>query len=84
MSRSFATTPFRQLKEDAQRSGEEIEAKKREQLKKQDRGDGHWHEELGSQSESHVKADRENIDDHDEHIEDLQDQTEKAGKEGKI
>ncbi|KAF2494854.1 hypothetical protein BU16DRAFT_527826 [Lophium mytilinum] len=84
ISRSFATTPFRQLKEDANRSGEEIEAKKQEQLKKQDKGEGHWHEELGSQSESHVKADQQKVDDHDEHMEDLQKETAKKGEEGKI
>ncbi|OCL06236.1 hypothetical protein AOQ84DRAFT_355579 [Glonium stellatum] len=82
--RPLRTTPIRYLKEDAHRSGHEIEAKKQEQLKKQDKGEGHWHEELGSQSESHVKADRQNVDDHGEHMEELQQHTKNASEEGKL
>lgn len=75
--RPLTTTPRLYLKEDADRSPEQIEQKKQEQLKKQEKGEGEWHESLGSQSESHVKADRQEVEDHDEHIEDLQ----KEGKE---
>jgi hypothetical protein len=84
ISRPFTTTPFRSLKEDANRSGSEIEAKKQEQLKKQEKGEGHWHEELGSQSEGHVKADREKVEDHGEHMKDLQEETARKGEKGDI
>ncbi|KAF2192982.1 hypothetical protein K469DRAFT_693065 [Zopfia rhizophila CBS 207.26] len=81
--RSLSSTPRRLLKEDADRSPEEIEKKKQEQLEKQKRGEGHWHEELGSQSESHVKADREEVGDHGDHISKLQQQTKEKSEEGK-
>ena len=45
------------LKEDENRSPEELEAKKQEHLDKQKRGEGHWEEKLGSQSEANVAAD---------------------------
>ncbi|QDS72241.1 hypothetical protein FKW77_005729 [Venturia effusa] len=55
-----------------------------EQLDKQKRGEGHWHEELASAGESNIKADKEKVEDHDEHIEDLQKQTEQAANKGKM
>lgn len=72
------------IKEDANRTGEELEAKKQEQLDKQKRGEGHWHEELASAGESNIKADKEKVEDHDEHIEDLQKQTQDAANKGKV
>jgi hypothetical protein len=63
------------LKEDSTKSAEETERVKQEQLQKQKEGKGHWHEELASSSESHIAADKENIDNHDKHIEDLQKET---------
>jgi hypothetical protein len=82
--RSFITTSRLSIKEDANRTGEEVEAKKQEQLDKQKRGEGHWHEELASAGESNIKADKEHVEDHDEHIEDLQKQTEDAANNGKV
>jgi hypothetical protein len=55
---------MRRLKEGTDRSGHEIEAKKQEHLRNQERGEGHWHEVLGSRCKSHFKADRQNVDDH--------------------
>lgn len=62
--RPLSTTPVRRLKEDTDRSGHEIEAKKQEHLRKQERGEGHCYEVLGSRCKSHFKADRQNVDDH--------------------
>ncbi|KAF2772350.1 hypothetical protein EJ03DRAFT_380752 [Teratosphaeria nubilosa] len=75
VARPFTAAPRRQIKEDKDRSPEELERIKQEQLQKQKEGKGHWHEELASQSESHLAADREEVHDHDEHMEDLQKQT---------
>lgn len=47
-------------------------------------GEGHWHEELGSASESHIAADREHVEDHDHHIGKLQEETKRKGKDGKL
>jgi hypothetical protein len=72
------------LKEDENRSPEELESKKQEHLDKQKRGDGHWEEKLGSQSEANVTADNEHVQDHDDHMSKLQEETSKKGEEGKI
>ncbi|GAB7363417.1 hypothetical protein MBLNU230_g3694t1 [Neophaeotheca triangularis] len=82
-SRSFTTqTRLSAGKEDKDRSPEEVERVKQEQLKKQEKGEGHWHEELASAGEAGVAADRQNVKDHEEHMEDLQKQTaQKAEKE---
>jgi len=79
-SRPFSARPVLLIKEDAERSGEEIDQKKHEQIDKQKKGEGHWHEELASGSESSISADRgsHKIDDHEDHMEDLQKET--AGK----
>lgn len=87
--RPFTTSPSLRLKEDASRSPEEIDQKKHEQIDKQKKGEGHWHEELASSSESNIGADREHgkVEDHDDHMSDLQEQTagqkEKEHPEGK-
>lgn len=73
--RPFSQAQQLRLKEDADRSPEEVDRVKQEQLQKQKEGKGHWHEELASTSESHVAADKENIDDHGKHMEDLQKET---------
>ena len=73
--RPFTSAQRLQIKEDKEQNPEEIERAKKEQLKKQQEGKGEWHEELASSSESHVKADRENVKDHDKHMEDLQKET---------
>ena len=82
--RLLTTTTPRYLKEDAERSGDELEKKKQEQLDKQKRGEGHWHEELASQGESNIAADKQEVKDHDEHIGKLQEETKKKGDKGDI
>jgi hypothetical protein len=82
--RPLTTTNRLYLKEDAERSGEDIDAVKQQQLDKQKRGEGHWHEELASSGESNVKADKEHVEDHDEHIEDLQKRTENAAEKDEV
>jgi hypothetical protein len=86
--RPFSQAQQLRLKEDSTKSAEETERIKQEQLQKQKEGKGHWHEELASSfwscsclmrsvssSESHIAADKENIDNHDKHIDDLQKET---------
>jgi hypothetical protein len=72
------------IKEDADRTPEQVEQKKQEQLEKQKRGEGHWHEELASHGESNIAADRENVKDHDEHMSKLQQETKKKGEKGEL
>ncbi|KAK5123637.1 hypothetical protein LTR85_002675 [Meristemomyces frigidus] len=74
-ARAFTSALPLRLKEDAARSGEEIDKIKKDQMEKQEKGEGHWHEELASSSESHIKADRQQPEDKDAHIEELQQQT---------
>lgn len=85
--RPFSALPRLYVKEDADRSPEELDRIKHEQIEKQKKGEGHWHEELASAGESNVAADKEKVDNHDEHIEDLQkesaDQAEKNHPHGK-
>jgi hypothetical protein len=83
-SRAFRTTPVRCLKEDGNRSPQELEDKKQEQVDKQKRGEGHWHEDLASKGESDIKADKEHVGDHDKHIEDLQKDTAKQSEKGDL
>jgi hypothetical protein len=83
-SRAFRTTPARCLKEDGNRSPQELEDKKQEQIDKQKRGEGHWHEDLASKGESDIKADKEHVGDHDEHMEDLQKETANKSEKGDI
>jgi len=82
--RPFSSTPRTSLKEDADRSPEEIESKKQEQLQKQKEGKGEWHESLASGGESNVKADRQEVDDHGKHMEDLQEMGKKKGEKGEL
>ncbi|KAK5724485.1 hypothetical protein LTR15_004530 [Elasticomyces elasticus] len=87
LSRPFTSARSLRLKEDGNRTPEELDAKKHEQIEKQKKGEGHWHEDLASSSESHIAADKEKINDHDQHMEDLQKETagqsEKDHPEGK-
>ena len=73
--RTFNSAQHLRLKEDGDRSPQEIENLKQEQLKKQEKGEGHWHEGLASGGESNIAADKEKVHDHDEHMEDLQKET---------
>ena len=75
-TRTFTIASRLQIKEDAQRSPEELDRKKHEQLDEQKRGEGRWREDLASSGEAAVKHDNHNeIKDHDDHMEDLQKQT---------
>ncbi|KAF2438057.1 hypothetical protein P171DRAFT_437145, partial [Karstenula rhodostoma CBS 690.94] len=78
--RTFSTTPRAFLNEVGNRSGEQLEQKKQEQLKKQEKGEGHWHEELASQSEAKMAADKEHVEDHDKHM----GETAKKGEKGEL
>lgn len=86
-SRYFSIVPRRQLKEDGNRSPEELEKLKQEQLRKQKQGQGEWHEGLASAGEAGIAADKQKVSDHDKHMEDLQKETaakvEKDHPEGK-
>ncbi|KAI7160847.1 hypothetical protein KC343_g13922 [Hortaea werneckii] len=66
---------------------EEAEREKQEQLKEQREGKGHWKDELASDSESIVKADRNDMKNTKATISELQKeaakQAEKEKKEGK-
>lgn len=82
--RTFALSPARMLKEDADRSPEHIEQKKDESVNKAKQGKGEWHEELASAGESNVKADKHDVEDHDQHMEDLQKHTADKSEKGKL
>jgi len=73
--RPFSQAQQLRLKEDANRSPEELERIKKEQLEQQKQGKGQWNEELASSSESHVAADKQNVNDHQQHMSDLQKET---------
>lgn len=73
--RPFSALPRLYIKEDGDRSPEELDRIKHEQIEKQKRGDGHWHEELASSGEANVAADKEKVHDHEDHMEDLQKQS---------
>jgi len=64
-----------------------VEQLKHEQIKKAKEGKGHWHRELGSDSEEAIKADRGEADPTPDNIEKLQKDTsehvESRKKEGK-
>ncbi|KAK7535981.1 uncharacterized protein J3D65DRAFT_626997 [Phyllosticta citribraziliensis] len=59
---------------------EEAEAHKQEGLKNQREGKGHWKDELASDSESAVKADRGEVDASKDTIQKLQKEGEKLSK----
>jgi len=78
--RLFTSQPRLFIKEDADRSPEELEKHKEEHLEKQEKGEGEWDRNLASRGEESIAADKDadKVDDHEEHMEDLQKQT--AGK----
>ncbi|KIW06637.1 uncharacterized protein PV09_02349 [Verruconis gallopava] len=61
--------------------GEEIETHKQDQLKKKKEGKQHWQDELASNSESIIKAERGEIDASSETIQKLQEESAKAAKQ---
>lgn len=83
-SRTFLISPIHRLKEDANYSPDQIERKKQEQLSKQKKGEGHWHEDLASSGEANVKADQQKVKDHGSHIEKLQKETESDAQKGNL
>ncbi|KAJ4299221.1 hypothetical protein N0V90_004465 [Kalmusia sp. IMI 367209] len=82
--RTLITTPRYLLNEVGNRTGEQLEQKKQEQLKKQEKGEGHWHEDLASQSEAKIAADKHDVKDHDKHMSELQKETAKKGEKGEL
>lgn len=82
--RTLSTTPRLFIKEDADRSPQEVENAKQEQLKEQQQGKGRWREDLASHGESNIAADKEKVNDHDSHMKDLQQETAKKGEKGQL
>ncbi|KAK4506895.1 hypothetical protein PRZ48_000628 [Zasmidium cellare] len=75
-SRPLSSTHQLRLKEDKEQTPEQIEQAKQEQLRS-----GKKKEELESQSESVVGADRQEVKDHDQHIKELQKEAAKQHQE---
>jgi hypothetical protein len=82
--RTFATTRHMQIKEDGNRSAQELEQKKQEQLREQKEGKGRWREDLASSGESNIAADKEKVEDHKSHMQELQEQTKQKGEKGEL
>ena len=72
------------IKEDADRTPEQLEQAKQEQLKEQKEGKGRWREDLASHGESNIAADRQQVHDHDQHIKELQQEGKEKGEKGDI
>ncbi|OJD37733.1 mitochondrial carrier protein pet8 protein [Diplodia corticola] len=62
---------------------QEVEEHKQDSLKKSKEGKGHWKDELASDSESIVKADRGEVEASEETISNLQKETEKLAQQKK-
>jgi hypothetical protein len=82
--RTLTTTPRMCIKEDADRSPEQLEKIKQDQLKEQKEGKGRWREELASHGESNIAADKEKVNDHDKHMKELQQEGAKKGEKGEL
>jgi predicted secreted protein len=82
--RTLSTTPSLRIKEDANRSPEQLEKAKQEQLKEQKEGKGRWREDLASHGESNIAADKEKVNDHDSHMKELQQEGKKKGEKGEL
>jgi predicted secreted protein len=82
--RTFTTIRSMRIKEDADRSPEQVENAKQDQLKEQAQGKGRWREDLASSGESNIAADKEKVHDHDSHMKDLQKETAKKGEKGEL
>jgi len=79
-SQSIARSAGKESALHSEGRAEEVEKKKTEQLNKQKEGKGHWEEQLASDSESAVKADRnENNKSTKEQIKELQKEAKKVG-----
>jgi hypothetical protein len=82
--RTFSTTRHMQIKEDGNRSAQELEQKKQEQLQEQKEGKGRWREDLASSGESNIAADKQKVEDHKSHMQELQEQTKQKGEKGEL
>lgn len=82
--RTLTTTPIRRIKEDADRSPEQVEQAKQDQLKEQKEGKGRWREDLASTGESNIAADKEGVSNHDEHMKELQQEGKEKGEKGEL
>ncbi|EMD64344.1 hypothetical protein COCSADRAFT_36923 [Bipolaris sorokiniana ND90Pr] len=82
--RTFAITQRMGIKEDADRSADQIEQAKQDQLKEQKQGQGRWREDLASSGESNIAADRQQVDNHEAHMKELQQEGKKKGERGEM
>ena len=82
--RTLTTTPIQRIKEDADRSPEQVEQAKQDQLKEQKEGKGRWREDLASTGESNIAADKEGVSNHDEHMKELQQEGKEKGEKGEL
>jgi hypothetical protein len=82
--RTFTTTPRTAIKEDADRSPEQLEQIKQDQLKEQKEGKGRWREDLASHGESNIAADKESVSNHDKHMKELQQEGAEKGEKGQL
>ncbi|KAL6706793.1 hypothetical protein ACN47E_005129 [Coniothyrium glycines] len=80
-SQSIARTAAKESALHNENRAQEVEKKKQELLQKQKEGKGHWEEQLASDSESIVKADRaETGKDTKQQIKELQEEAKKVGQ----
>jgi hypothetical protein len=82
--RTLTTTPRMAIKEDADRSPEQVEQAKQDQLNEQEKGQGRWREDLASHGESNIAADKQEVNDHDKHMKELQQEGKKKGEQGDL
>jgi hypothetical protein len=72
------------IKEDANRTPEQLEEAKQSQLREQEKGEGRWREDLASHGESNIAADKQEVDDHGKHMEELQKEGKRKGEQGEL
>lgn len=82
--RAFANTPRMTIKEDADRTPEQVEQAKQDQLREQEQGKGRWREDLASHGESNIAADRQQVNDHEQHMKELQQEGKEKGEKGEM
>lgn len=82
--RTLTTTPRLLIKEDANRTPEQVEQAKQDQLKEQQQGKGRWREDLASTGESNIAADKQKVKDHEGHMKELQREGKEMGEKGEI
>lgn len=82
--RTFTTSPMQRIKEDANRTPEQVEAAKQDQLREQKEGKGRWREDLASHGESNIAADKQKVEDHGKHMEELQQEGKRKVEKGEL